>query len=111
MIRFGEVTAQGQKVELVGGVSFTNEYAIFEMRLIQMKVIVFTFFFLLIGTISSASISACDKKGKEYPPGTTIDGYICMPDGSWKKADDPKPRKPESNKNSNQEKDMRLFLL
>lgn len=66
-----------------------------------MKVIVFTFFFLLIGTISSASIAACtDKKGKEHATGTNIAGYICMPDGRWKKADEPpKPKKPELSKN------------
>lgn len=105
MIRFSVATDHGWKIELVGGVSFTNEYAIFEMRLIQMKVIVFTFFFLLIGTISSASIAACPNHpvdNKEYPQGKNIQGWTCMPNGTWKKDSKPdKPTKPEQKNNSN----------
>ncbi len=35
--------------------------------------------------ISSLANAVCYRDGKPYPSGSEVGGYVCQPDGTWKR--------------------------
>ena len=42
------------------------------------------FMFFVFFSVSNIALADCVYDGKEYPPGTVIDGLTCQDDDSWK---------------------------
>lgn len=49
-----------------------------------MKTFTITVLFLLTGVVSAA-YADCIYNGTNYPTGTQVGPYVCMPDGSWER--------------------------